>query len=113
MNEILSVAGITSILVVIITLLFQYFPGLRVKWGGIASNVKKLIVLVLYFAVGAFVAFGGCVAVFARFIPSLMCLDAVTFLQYCFAVLLAIGPGQGIFELLPELGDVAAAKLAR
>ena len=65
MNEILSVAGITSILVVIITLLFQYFPVLRVKWGGLASNVKKLIVLALYFAVGAFVAFGGCVDVFA------------------------------------------------
>jgi anaerobic C4-dicarboxylate transporter len=113
MNEILSVAGITSILVVIITLLFQYFPVLRVKWGGVATNVKMLIVLALYLVIGAVVGFGGCIALFVKLIPNLLCSDPVTFFQYAFAVTAAIGSGQGVFSLLPELKDVTIAKAAR
>jgi len=113
MNEILSVAGITAILVVIITLFFQYFPGLRTTWGGLAANLKRFIVLGLYAAIGALVAFGGCVAVFAQFLPSLMCSDPATFIKYLVAVLIAVGSGQGVFGLLPELNDVTIAKAAR
>ena len=113
MNEILSVAGITSILAVIVTLIFQYAPGLRILWGGLASNLKMLVVLALYVIVGAVVAFGGCVAIFAQFVPSLLCSDGVTFVQFVVAVLIAVGSGQGVFGLLPELNDVSIAKAAR
>lgn len=113
MNEILNVAGITSILVVVITLFFQYFPGLRVKWGGLASNIKMGIVFGLYVAIGGFVAFGGCLAFVSNIIPSLLCSDATTFFQYVVAVLVAVGSGQGIFGLLPELFDVTMAKADR
>jgi hypothetical protein len=113
MDQILSVAGITSILVVLITFAFQYFPVLRVKWGGLASNVKMLIVLALYLVIGAIVGFGGCVPLFVSLIPNLMCTEPVTFFQYAFAVLAAIGSGQGVFSLLPELNDVTMAKAAR
>jgi hypothetical protein len=113
MENILNVAGITAILVFIVTLLFQYFPGLRVKWAGVKSEVKSLVVLGIYIVVGAVVGFGGCVDVIAQIIPQLMCANAPTFIQYVFAVFVAVGAGQGIFELLPELKDVQAARSER
>ena len=113
MNEILSVAGVTSIIAVIVTLIFQYLPGLRVKWAGLETNLKMLVVLGLYIAFGAVVAFGGCVAFFAQFVPSLLCSDGVSFVQYVVAVMIAVGAGQGVFGLLPELQDVTITKAAR
>lgn len=111
--EILTVAGVTAILVTIMTLIFQYFPGLRVKWAGVASEWKRLIVLGLYFVFGAIVAFGGCLPAVAQFLPQLLCVDSATFLQYVIAMVIAVGSGQGIFELLPETQDVTAAKYER
>jgi hypothetical protein len=113
MDEILSVSGVTTILVLLLTLVFQYFPGLRVKWGGLATNIKMGIVLALYIVVGAFVAFGGCAAFLVTLIPGLLCSDATTFTQFVFAVLIAVGSGQGVFELLPEKNDVTEAKADR
>ena len=60
MESILSVAGATSIIVVIVTLFLQFFPKLRTVWGGVKHEVKLLSILGLYFVVGAFVGFGGC-----------------------------------------------------
>jgi hypothetical protein len=112
-NELLSVAGVTTLIVFLVTLLFQYLPGLRVKWGGVKSEVKMLVVLGAYVVVGAVVAFGGCVAFLANLIPSLLCADAPSFLQYVFAVFVAVGGGQGVFSLLPELKDVTVSKELR
>jgi hypothetical protein len=112
-TELLSVAGITTILVLLITVLFQYFPGLRIWWAGVKSEVKMLSVLALYMVAGALVAFGGCLPELAKVIPQLVCADATTFLNYVFAVFIAVGSGQGIFALLPEMRDVSAAKAAR
>jgi len=113
MENFLTVAGVTSILVFVITLVLQYFPKLRVKWAELASNVKMLLILGAYIVIGAVVAFGGCVALLAGLIPQLQCVDAPTFVQYAFAVMVAIGAGQGVFSLLPELKDVEGAKIER
>ena len=112
-NEILSFAGITAILVTLFTLVFQYAPGLRVKWAGLKSEAKQVVVLGLYLAVGAFVAFGGCEAFLAQYIAGLQCVDAPTFIQYAVSVVLAVGAGQGVFELLPKKQDVQIAKASR
>ena len=111
--ELLSVAGVTAIILTIVTVIFQYAPGLRVKWAAVKSEFKMLIVLGAYIVVGAIVAFGGCVAFIAALIPSLLCSTAPTFLTYAVAVFFAVGAGQGVFNLLPELKDVTAAKDAR
>lgn len=99
MNDILTVAGITAIISAIFTLVFQYFPGLKVRWAELNGELKRGIVLGVYVLVGAFVAFGGCFAVLANLIPQLLCVDAMTFGQYAIAVLFAIGAGQGFFNL--------------
>jgi len=112
-TELLSVAGITSIVAIFFTLLFQYFPGLRVAWGGLASNAKKMIVLGIYVVVGAVAAFGGCVPAIANVVPALGCVGARAFLDFFVGVLIAIGAGQGVFAILPELGDVTEAKELR
>jgi hypothetical protein len=112
-SELLSVAGITTILVLLITVVFQYFPGLRVFWGGVKSEVKMLSVLALYIVAGAIVAFGGCIPALAGIFPGLICADAPTFLNYVFAVFIAVGSGQGVFSLLPEMRDVTFAKNLR
>jgi hypothetical protein len=112
-SELLSVAGITTILVLLISVVFQYFPGLRVFWGGVKSEVKMLSVLALYVVAGAIVAFGGCLPALAKVIPQLICADAPTFLNYVFAVFIAVGSGQGVFSLLPEMRDVTYAKEGR
>ena len=113
MENFLTVAGVTTILVFAITLALQYFPKLRVKWAGLATNVKMLIVLGAYIVIGAVVAFGGCVELLASLISQLQCADAPTFIQYAFAVMVAVGAGQGVFSLLPELKDVEGAKIER
>jgi hypothetical protein len=113
MDSILTVAGITTLLVTIFTLIFQYFPGLRVKWAGLSGNIKRFVVLALYLGVGAFIGFGGCVEALLDLIPSLLCSTTAGFGEYVIAVLLAIGAGQGIFEFLPELSDVALARANR
>lgn len=113
MDSILTVAGITGILVTIVTLVFQYFPGLRVKWAGIATEYKRGIIFALYVIVGAIVGFGGCVEAIAAILPQLLCSTATGFGEYVVGVLLAVGAGQGIFDLLPETADVLAAKAAR
>ena len=46
-SELLTVAGITTLVVLIFTLLFQYIPGLRVWWASLRSEAKKGVVLVL------------------------------------------------------------------
>ncbi len=111
--ELLSVGGVTTLLVLILTVIFQYVPVLRVQWAAVRSEAKMLIVLAVYVVVGAIIAFGGCIAFIAALIPLLLCSTAPTFLNYVFAVAVAIGAGQGIFSLMPELKDVTAAKATR
>jgi hypothetical protein len=113
MDSILSVAGVTTIIVFILTLLFQYLPGLRQAWAGVKSEFKMLSVLGMYLVFGAIVAFGGCLDFLAQLIPTLLCSDAPTFLQYLFAVAVAVGAGQGVFSLMPELKEVQAIKSER
>lgn len=113
MENILTVAGITTVLVFILTIIFQYFPGLRVKWAGVKSEVKMFIMLGAYIVFGAFVAFAGCWDFLADIFVQLQCTDPLTFVQYLFAVVVAVGAGQGVFSLLPELQDVQAAKSER
>ena len=110
----LSVAGITTIVALLFTLLFQYVPGLRVKWAAQSSDTKRVIVLGVYLITGAIVAFGGCFPAFANALGlPLMCVALSSFVSFAFGVLVAIGAGQGVFSLLPELADVAAVKDAR
>jgi hypothetical protein len=111
--ELFSVAGITTIVVLIFTVFFQYFPGLRLWWAGLAAEVKKLAVLGLYLASGAVVAFGGCIVGLKAVIPALLCSQASPFLSFVFGVLIAVGAGQGVFGILPELNDVKAVKEMR
>lgn len=109
-NDLLSVGGVTTVLVFILTLLFQYVPVLRVKWGSVPREHKKLIVLGTYIVVGAFIAFGGCLPFLLALLPSLLCVSAMPFFEYVIAVAGAIAVGQGVFSLMPELDDVTVAK---
>ena len=113
MEEMLSVGGITTVIVLLLTALFQYAPKLRVVWGGVKSEYKMLIVLASYIVVGAIVAFGGCIEALKELIPALACVDVPTFAQYAVAVFFAVGSGQGIFGLMPELKDVTYAREIR
>lgn len=113
MSSILTVVGITTLLMTIFTLVFQYFPGLRAKWGALSADIKRFVVLGLYLAFGGLVAFGGCVDAIANLVSQLQCTTAMGFSEYVIATVIAVGAGQGIFELLPETADVVAAKLTR
>jgi len=113
LESLLSVAGVTTVIVFVLTLLFQYFPGLRDQWAAVASDKKKLIVLGAYLVIGAVVAFGGCFPQLAAVIPQLLCVPSATFVSYALAVAAAVGAGQGVFSLLPEMKDVKAVKAAR
>lgn len=113
MESTLTVASVTIVIVTVFTLLFQYFPKLRVTWAGLQTEVKSLTVLGLYLAVGAIVAFGGCIPALLAVIPALLCVGVSPFITYVVAVLIAVGAGQGVFSVLPELKDVTAAKAAR
>ena len=112
-TELFSVAGVTTVVALIFTLAFQYIPKLRVLWGGLASEAKKAIVLGIYVVTGAVVAFGGCIDAIKGMFPALQCVAAPEFANFFFGVLVAIGAGQGVFGILPELNDVAEAKFDR
>ena len=113
MNELLSVAGITTIIALGLTVLFQYVPVLRTKWASVPGEAKKAIVLGMYIVVGAVVAFGGCIQALGNIVPKLGCVPLPDFLTYAFAVVIAVGAGQGVFGLLPEAADVTVAKAVR
>ena len=111
--SLLSVAGITTVISLVFTVLVQYVPVVNVKWGGLPKETKKFIVLAGYFVFGAAVAWGGCIEAVKNFIPQLLCVEPATFLDYAFGVLIAVGAGQGVFGLAPEVEAVTIAKEER
>ena len=114
MNEFLTVAKVTGFVVVAFTLFFQLVPGLRVKWATLSSDIKRRIVIGLYLVTGTVVGFGGCFPAFAEALGlPLLCVSSAVFVDFVFGMLLAVGAGQGAYELLPELKDVTAAKAVR
>lgn len=108
--QLFSVAGITTVIVLLFTLLFQYAPVVRVKWAGLKREAKKAIVLGLYLITGAIVAFAGCIPALATTFPFLLCSTINAFVSYAVGVVIAIGLGQGVFSLMPELDEVKIAK---
>lgn len=111
--SLLSVAGITTVISLIFTVLVQYVPVINVKWGGLPKETKKYAVLAGYVVVGAVVAWGGCLDLLVKFIPQLLCVEPAAFLDYLGGVIIAVGLGQGVFGLAPETQAVKLAKYQR
>ena len=97
------VAGIVGL---VLTLLFAYFPVLRVKYAGLASEVKSGIMLGLLALTALVVTLLAQAGVIVTTEP----VTWATFFQVLFA---AIVTNQPTYTLLPEAGDVKDAKALR
>jgi len=111
--ETISIAMVTTFVALVVTAVFQYAPKVSLWWAALPINVKKLGIAGVYLFTGAVIAWGGCVEGLKAIIPSLMCVEPATFLEFGWGVILAVAGGQGVFGLAPELKSVTAVKAVR
>jgi divalent metal cation (Fe/Co/Zn/Cd) transporter len=97
---------ISGIVGVILTLVFAYFPKLRVWYGGLASEIKSLIMLGLLAASSLTIFLLAWNGVIQTSEP----VTLTTLLQVLF---FAIAANQPVYRILPEAGDVVEAKANR
>lgn len=100
----------------VLTLAFQYVPGLRLWWAKKSSEVKRSVFLI-----------GGVVLTLGWFVITLpalgLCTPEIGFtctptmasslISALLALLIGVGGMDGFFNVLPEAGDVTAAKSSR
>ena len=97
---------IGGIVGLILTLVFAYFPKLRVWYAGLASEVKSYIMIGLLAATALVVT----VLAMSGVIVTAEPVTWAVFAKVLFAALLANQPA---YSILPETGDVKDAKAAR
>ena len=97
---------IAAIVGLFLTLVFAYFPKLRVLYGGLQSEIKSLIMLVLLLITAVVIMVLSKYGIIATNEP----VTWVLFAKVMFAALIANQPA---YTLLPKAADVTAAKLAR
>ncbi len=90
----------------LLTLIFAYFPKLRVWYGGLVSEVKSYIMIGLLFVTGFAVTGLAHFGVLATAEP-------VTWMLFAKVMLAALVANQPVYTLLPEADDVKNAKLER
>jgi len=95
---------------VVLSITFTYSPGLRVAYGGLASETKQLIQLILIVAIAGIMFAFTCTQFWL--VPGVDCSKQglITLVVYIF---LAAGGNQLTYKLSPQPGDVKAAKAER
>lgn len=104
----LSPELITGAAGILVSLIFTYVPGLRVKYASLATEYKSLIML-------------GALALVSGFIVLSSCLDWWVFiecskngfLKLVEVFILSLVANQAAYVVAPQPGDVRAAKDAR
>ena len=97
------IAGIVGIL---LTLVFAYFPKLRVLYGGLQSETKSLIML------GLLVITALVITMLAQY-GVLTTSEPITWLLFVKVLFAALLANQPAYTLLPQAADVKEAKLNR
>jgi len=97
------VAGTAAL---VLTLVFAYFPVLRVKFAGLASEMKSLIMLGLF----ALVSLGAFALAFYGIIPTA---EPLTWFKLVQVFMLTVVLSQPAYTILPKPADVRDAKLIR
>jgi hypothetical protein len=90
----------------ILTLVFSYFPGLRVWFAGLASEVKSWIMLGLLLLASVSITLLSQYGI----IPTT---EPVTWLMFAKVALAVIVANQPTYQLIPKTNDVKEAKLIR
>jgi hypothetical protein len=97
---------LAGVVAVFLTLIFAYFPKLRVSYGALESEVKSGIMLGLYVVATAVIYLLGLYGYIPVEVPANW-FDAVRI----FFTLVMVG--QPTYTIIPLAGDVKAAKLER
>lgn len=97
------IAGIAGL---ILTLVFAYFPKLRVKYGGLESEAKSGIMIALL----VFAASTIWILTSTGVIPTAEPVTWVMFTKILFSALIT---NQPTYSILPKAGDVKAVKFLR
>lgn len=97
------IAGIVGIL---LTLIFAYFPKLRVLYGGLQSEVKSLIMLGLILVTAL-------VITLLAYTKVITTNEPVTWLLFAKVMFAALIANQPAYTILPQAADVTRAKLNR
>jgi hypothetical protein len=110
----LSTAGIVAVVSILFSLAFLYIPGIRVKFAGIAKEAQQGVFLLTALVVGVawFIlpSLGVCQPQYGLVCEPVTAGAAI----YAFlGVILGGGAVQGFYRLLPQPGDVVAAREAR
>jgi hypothetical protein len=95
-----------------LTLIFSYVPGLNVKFGALASETKRLIMLGLIVLVGAVSFLLACTGFGEGLGITLVCTQG-GLIELIKAIVFAAVANQGLYQLTPDTAGVAEAKAAR
>lgn len=111
MNTItLTPDSIIMIVGFLLSLLFKYFPVLRVKYAALASEVKSGIMLGLIALTEVVIVVMGCNHMIA--VTSLVCVP-LDYTGLLMTFIITIAGNQGTYNIFPETDDVKSAKMSR
>lgn len=100
---------LVAILAVVASLVFNYFPRVRVWFAGLASEAKSLIMLGVLLVISAAILGLQCGGVLQTGISC----DKNGLIQLIWYYILAVISNQASYLIAPETKDVAEAKAAR
>jgi hypothetical protein len=104
----LTAAGIGSAAGVLLSLLFSYIPGLRIRYAALHEDWKRLVMLGAIVAVSAGIAGLSC----SGLIPIISC-DKSGLLDFAFIFISSMVANQSTYPITPQATDVKMLKEAR
>jgi hypothetical protein len=107
MNLELTPALVVALYGVVISLGFEWIPGLSTWYNGLANGYQKLIMLGLMLAIPFAILGLNCVGWFTSWIPVVSC-DQSGVETAAVAFLLALGTNQLTYLVAPKRGDRSA-----
>lgn len=100
---------IASLAGLIISVIFSYFPILRVKYAALSEELKSVIMIALMILAG-FAAWGaGCIG----WVETNLACDVSSVQKLIWLILVAIATNQGVHRISPQTNDVKLAKIMR
>lgn len=94
----------------VVALIFAYFPGLRTKYAGLATEQKSIIMILLLLILTGVMTGLSCAGVLQ--VNGFQCTKD-GFIRAGWMFMLALAANQGTYKIFPETKDVLLAKQAR
>jgi hypothetical protein len=96
---------LTGIASALLSILFEYVPGLRSWYGALKDNLQRLIMLGLLVVVAGVIFGWNCSGWFSGKIPAVSC-DQVGVQELVWLLVIAVASNQATHRILPKSNNV-------